>query len=153
MFPGTSPGHSGHRTSRRENGDTMDLSPLGAEWVALQQDHERYEASALVVKLVAVVLATLGIALSWPPVAALLPLPVLWLQEGILRTSQSRLGVRLLRIESGGSEAFRLHTEWQADRPGVGGLSSEYVRNALRPTVAFPYAILLVVALGVVSTR
>lgn len=131
----------------------MDVSPLGAEWVALQQDHERYEASALLVKLVAVVLSTLGIALSWPALAAILPLPVLWLQEGILRTSQSRLGARLLRIESGTSDAFRLHIEWQAGRPGVVALVAEYVRNALRPTVAFPYAALLVVMVVNASTH
>jgi len=131
----------------------MDLSPLGPEWVALQQDHERYEASALLVKLAAVVLATLGIALAWPALAAILPLPVLWLQEGILRTSQSRLGARLLRIESGLSDPYRLHSEWQAGRPGVVGLLIEYVRNALRPTVAFPYVVLLVVTAVEVSTR
>jgi hypothetical protein len=131
----------------------MDSSPLGAEWVALQQDHERYEASALLVKLVAVVLATLGIALAWPALAAILPLPVLWLQEGILRTSQSRLGARLLRIESGLSDPYRLHAEWQSGRPGVVGLLVEYVRNALRPTVAFPYVVLLVVTAVDVSTR
>jgi hypothetical protein len=145
--------HSGERGARQERGITMDISPLGAEWVALQRDHERYEAAALAVKLVAVILATLGIAFSWPTVATLLPLPVLWLQEGILRTSQSRLGARLLRIESGRSEAFRLHTEWQADRPGVAGLLAEYFRNAVRPTVAFPYAVVLVVTVIVVSAR
>ncbi len=131
----------------------MDVSPLSAEWIALQQDHERYEASALLVKLVAVVLATLGIALSWPALATILPLPVLWLQEGILRTSQSRLGARLLRIESGATDACRLHSEWQAMRPGAVGLLTEYVRNALRPTVAFPYAVLLVVLVIVAGTR
>jgi len=131
----------------------MDNSPVGSEWVALQQDHEQYEALALLVKLVAIVLATMGLAMSWPPVAAILPLPVLWLQEGILRTSQSRLGARLLRIESGGSEAFRLHSEWQAGRPAVIGLLGEYLRNALRPTVAFPYSILLFATVLVVSAR
>lgn len=131
----------------------MDISPLGSEWVALQQDHERYEALALLVKLVAVVLATVGLALSWPAAAAILPLPVLWLQEGILRTSQSRLGARLLRVESGSGEAFRLHSEWQADRPGTIGLLGEYTRNALRPTVAFPYAVLLIATVAVVSAR
>lgn len=131
----------------------MSASPQATEWVTLQQDHERYESSALLVKLVAVVLATLGLALSWPALALILPLPVLWLQEGILRTSQSRLGARLLRIESGAPDAFRLHTEWQAGRPGAIGLLAEYVGNSLRPTVAFPYAVLLVVIVLAVSTR
>ena len=131
----------------------MSASPHGTEWVTLQQDHERYEASALVIKLAAVVLATLGIALSWPALALLLPLPVLWLQEGILRTSQARLGARLLRIESGGSDAFRLHSEWQASRPGISGLLAEYIGHSLRPTVAFPYVVLLGIAIVHVSTR
>ncbi len=131
----------------------MSASPDGTEWIALQQDHERYEASALLIKLVAVVLATLGIALSWPALALILPLPILWLQEGILRTSQARLGARLLRIESGGSDAFRLHTEWQASRPGIAGLLAEYLGHSLRPTVAFPYVVLLVVSIVNVSAR
>lgn len=131
----------------------MSASPDGTEWVTLQQDHERYEASALVIKLVAVVLSTIGIALSWPVLALILPLPTLWLQEGILRTSQARLGARLLRIESGRSDAFRLHSEWQAGRPGIPGLLAEYIGHALRPTVAFPYAVLLSVIVVAVSTR
>jgi len=105
------------------------------------------------VKLVAVVLATLGIALSWPALAAILPLPVLWLQEGILRTSQARLAARLLQIESGASDPWRLHTEWQAGRSGVVGLLTEYVGNSLRPTVAFPYVVLLAIDVIFVSTR
>ena len=137
----------------QETSIAMDIAPVDSEWVALQHDHERYEALALIVKLFAVALVTMSLALSWNAVAAILPLPVLWLQEGILRTSQARLGARLLRIESGGSEAFRLHSEWQADRPGVIGLLGEYIRNSLRPTVAFPYAILLVITVWIVSAR
>lgn len=131
----------------------MRASPAETEWIALQHDHERYETSALLIKLVAVVLATFGISAAWPPLAMIVPVPILWLQEGILRTSQARLGARLLRIESGGSDAFRLHTEWQASRPGIAGLLAEYFGNALRPTVAFPYVVLLVLAGLVVSTR
>lgn len=131
----------------------MSASPDGTEWVTLQQDHERYEASALLIKLVAVVLAALGIALAWPGLALILPLPILWLQEGILRTSQARLGARLLRIEAGGSDAFRLHSEWQASRPGTSGLLAEYIGHSLRPTVAFPYVVLLVVTIVNVGAR
>jgi hypothetical protein len=36
-----------------------------------------------------------------------------------------------------------LHSEWLASRSGVPGLLREYAVSALRPTVAFPYAVLL----------
>ena len=39
--------------------------------------------------------------------------------------------------------AFTLHTRWQAQRRGVLGLVREYLSSAMRPTVAFPYLVLL----------
>lgn len=133
---------------------------LTQEWVCLQNNHERYEHSALIVKLAAVALFATGIC--WPhdsvlrPSFSLLALGVvecvLWLQESILRTNQARLGERLLRVEAlqrstddnpmTANAALQLHTEWLADRAGVIGLLGEYVRHAIRPTVAFPYALL-----------
>ncbi len=136
---------------------------LTQEWVTLQDNHERYEHGALIVKLAAIVLFAVGAA--WPHGTVLAPhvffgilcfvVCVLWLQEAILRTSQARLGERLLRIEAlvrsesdnnlAGTGALQLHSEWQAMRPGSFGLLREYARNALRPTVAFPYIVLAVV--------
>jgi len=114
------------------------------EWATLQNNIEGYERLALLIKL----LATLGavqcvlFGMPWLAIAAVL---VLWLQEGIFRTSQARLGERILRLESAGEVApHQLHSEWQASRPGTVGLVVEYIRNALRPTVAFPYPLLLV---------
>jgi hypothetical protein len=69
--------------------------------------------------------------------------------EAMLRTVQGRLGQRLLKVETliadGASEyaACQLHTEWQATRPGAVGLLMEYATSALKPTVAFPHALLL----------
>jgi len=42
-----------------------------------------------------------------------------------------------------------LHTDWQARRPGTAGLIKEYLAQSLRPTVAFPYPVLLVILLAV----
>lgn len=129
---------------------------LTGEWATLQDNHEQYERNALLIKLVAVVAFTAGI--FWPQgitgnLLLCVVQGVLWLQEGILRTSQARLGERLLRIEAlargaadgqpTASPALQLHSEWLATRPGTAGLVGEYLRNALRPTVAFPYALLL----------
>lgn len=122
--------------------------PLGLEWTTLQNNHEHYEHGALALKVVTVVFAFALLAVNLPALIVALGVAVLWLQEGIYRTSQSRLGQRLLVLEGliRGTESavpFQLHTQWQAVRPGVGGLLREYLGNALRPTVAYPYVVLL----------
>lgn len=139
-----------------------DTSALGREWVTLQNNFEQYEKGGLLIKLLAVVLCAAGFALALHEVLLGTLLLVLWLQEGIYRTSQARLGVRILRIEhklknveAMEGAGFQLHSEWQAGRPGTFGLLAEYGANALRPTVAFPYAVLLlmIVLLVVLAGR
>jgi hypothetical protein len=90
------------------------------------------------------------IALSLDAAIVLVLMAILWLQEAISRTSQSRLGERILRIEQllrdhaqDVAPACHLHSEWLAARPGFAGLLAEYGKNMLRPTVAFPYAALM----------
>ncbi len=131
------------------------LTPLVQEWTLLQENHERYEHGSLLIKLVAVLLCGLGLALGWHAALVVVLLPLLWLQEGIYRTSQSRLGARIIGVEAhirqggaDGREACQLHTNWQAGRAGVLGLLAEYAGNAARPTVAFPYFVLLLIVAG-----
>ena len=122
-------------------------------WLALQAQFERYEHGALGLKLAAVALCTLSLvtasfggALPHGLTAALLA--VLWVQEGIYRTYQARLGQHLLRVEQEGADAaFTLHSAWQKNRPGTLGLLAEYAVSALRPTVAFPYPLLGLISL------
>lgn len=132
----------------------MDMNEqLAQEWTTLQNNHESHERSALLIKLVAVVL----FAGAW--LAALDPLMVcalmllLWFQESILKTWQSRLAARLLGIEAiikrgpqSDDRPYQLHSQWLAHRPGLAGLLIEYGHSAIRPTVAFPYAALLLLA-------
>lgn len=115
----------------------------------LQPLYERYEFGALTIKLTAVVLMFTGVVVELHAAWLLLLIAVLWLQEGIFKTFQARLGARLLVIEQGieagaADAAFALHRPWQARRPGMFGLVREYLASALRPTVAFPYLVLLV---------
>ena len=124
-------------------------SPLHTEWATLQQDHEHHERCAVGIKIAAVAL-TAGAALFGFPFELAAPLTVIvWVIEAMLRTVQGRLGQRLLKVETliadGASEyaACQLHTEWQATRPGAVGLLMEYATSALKPTVAFPHALLL----------
>lgn len=128
---------------------------LAHEWAVLQHNHEQHERNSLLIKLagVALLAASPALALSVPASVALLL--VLWLQEAILRTFQARLGERILRIEQllreGAAQSAapcQLHSEWLASRPGLAGLLGEYGKNMLRPTVAFPYAVLVLICLG-----
>ena len=132
-------------------------SALQQEWRILQDNHERYEGASLWIKLVAVVLVGAGVAvgLEWWFLGLLVL--VLWLQEGILKTCQARLGERLLQLEGLMHQdapppglAFRLYTDWLARRGSTMGLLGEYAASAARPTVAFPYAVLLLVLLVLV---
>ncbi|WP_211197859.1 hypothetical protein [Permianibacter fluminis] len=126
---------------------------LSSEWSLLQQHFYRYEQQALLIKLLAVVLTALAVLqlADW----RLLPLlAILWLQEAMLRTWQARLADRSLKLEqalraSGDAlPAWQLHSDWLASRPGQLALLRDYLGNALRPTVAFPYVVLVLFLLG-----
>lgn len=122
---------------------------LGQEWQTLQNNHERYETGALLIKLVCLGLCIAGLAAhldkAWIGVAVVL----CWVEEGIFKTYQSRLADRLLRVEALLRQAalagrpMQLYSEWTASRPGGLALVREYALSACRPTVAFPYAPML----------
>jgi len=126
-------------------------SALGQEWRTLQNNYEQYEKSALLIKLTAIVLCAAGLSLALYELLTGTVILLLWVQEAIFRTYQSRLGARILRVESLIKQsaqiegvAFQLHSDWSCARPGAVGLLVEYAASALKPTVAFPYAILLI---------
>jgi hypothetical protein len=126
---------------------------LSQEWTTLQNNYEQAERSALLVKLAAVTLYVGGYALGVPYELIGGTALLLWIQESLCRTSQARLGERIVRVEAlvknaaPAASACQLHTEWLASRQGSVGLLAEYASHALRPTVAFPYAVLVAAAL------
>ena len=132
----------------------MDIrQQLAQEWSILQDNHEAHERSALLLKLAAVGLFALAAAGAIGLIVLCSLLLVLWLQEAVLKTWQSRLAARLASVEAlfqraaqEGDVAFQLHAPWLLRRTGVAGLLAEYLRSAMRPTVAFPYAALLALA-------
>ncbi len=129
----------------------METKPHAAaaqEWSVLQKLHERYEFGALTIKLTAVVLFFAGIVIELHGTWLVLLIAVLWLQEGIFKTYQARLGRRLLALEQGMASdepmrVFALHSDWLAQRKGIVGQLREYLGSTVRPTVAFPYLVLL----------
>jgi hypothetical protein len=134
---------------------TSTLPALQQEWITLQNNYERYEKLALLIKLAgfACFIAALAWSLYLP--LTLLALLGLWLQEAIYRTFQARLGARIIKVEAAlrldsDIEAFQLHSEWQAGRKGTAGMLAEYASHALRPTIAFPYVLLVLAQLAMV---
>jgi len=129
----------------------MEASALEREWMVLQGNIEQHERNALVVKLVAVFLFTAAVLFSLAGELTAWLIAILWIQEAMLRTFQARIGTRILRIEEmlrgAAGQAMQLHTDWIANRRGLAGMVFEYAASAIRPTVAFPYAVLLLVDL------
>jgi len=122
---------------------------LAREWQTLQNCHEDYERSALLIKLVSLALWLGGLAFGVAEVWIALLVALCWLQEGIYKTFQARIGVRLLRIERfikddpRQAHAMQLHSEWLSTRKTGSALIVEYVASAFKPTVMFPYVVIL----------
>lgn len=130
------------------------LDALGLEWATLQNNVERYETGALALKWSAMLLAVLGLGLNFPLSLISAVILLIWLQEAVYRTFQARLGRRIVRVETLVRQAcgpakdavappFQLHSEWLESRSSGLGLIREYLASALRPTVAYPYALVL----------
>ena len=137
----------------------MRESGLATEWSLLQNQYDSYEKYSLLIKLFGVGVVTVAhIAEALGCLVGLL-LMVLWLQDGIWKTFQSRIEVRLLELEgaleiaqqhklenaSTEEPAYQFNSRYLQQRPSTVGLLREYGSQALRPTVAFPYAVLLVI--------
>jgi len=124
------------------------------EWVIFHDNIEKYERLSLVIKLVSVLISVFSIAFvanGWIVVAVIL---VLWLQDGIWKTFQKRLEARIVVIERALKNesdedimAFQLYSQWEDKRQGVTGLAKEYLLNSIKPTVAYPYAFLVLLML------
>ena len=119
------------------------------EWLSLQNQYEHYERGSLLIKLLCVLLFAVALVLRLNLIVAALFVWIFWLQEGIFRTYQARLGERILQVEAALADAqpttlaFQLHTAWLKNRRSGFALLMEYAKNAARPTVAFPYIVLL----------
>ncbi|WP_416305096.1 hypothetical protein [Neptunicella sp. SCSIO 80796] len=123
---------------------------LSDEWRCLQQQFEDYEKYSLWIKLVNI-LITLYLLVNPQPIAICL-VGVLYVQDAIVKTMQSRMGERLIDIERAIEQhstepAYQLHRQWLAKRGGISALLMEYFRHCLKPTVIFPHLLLLAVLL------
>lgn len=136
---------------------------LQQEWCLLQNQYDSYEKMALVVKLSHLVLVSLVLSWHAPTLTLVFFSGLFWLTDAIWKTFQFRIEDRLLKLENAlrptdlvvedtaendplsesqitnDTQPFQFNSEFLITRPSTLGLILNYVKNALRPTVALPH--------------
>ncbi len=130
----------------------MEPKEFKTEWCLLQNQFDSYEKHSLYIKLLSVIVLLMAEMSDVFGIFVVLLLMVLWLQDGIWKTFQSRIETRLLQIEKYISEdseqsVFQFNSEFYKVRSGGLSIISEYIRQSVRPTVAFPYLVLILILL------
>lgn len=129
-----------------------------SEWCLLQNQFESYEKHSLYVKLVSILVLLVAEISGVSAVLTFVILVVLWLQDSIWKTFQSRLEPRLFQIEKYFREdadgiEFQFNSEYQKVSNKGLALIREYTRQAVRPTIAFPHVVLILILLGCYVVR
>ena len=131
----------------------MEKKKYEAEWCLLQNQFESYEKHPLYIKLSSILMLFLSEIFSVSMTSTFLILLVLWLQDAIWKTFQSRIEPRLLKIEKNirekteGNE-FQFNKEYQLVETSSLSKILEYAKQAIRPTVAFPHIVLMIILVG-----
>jgi hypothetical protein len=136
-----------------------------SEWCLLQNQSDAYEKHALYIKLLSIGITAAAILMDRTGLTIAWILAILWCQDAIWKTYQSRISERILKVEkilndiSARQEQERqsmppcqLNTDWLEQRSGFTGLILEYLSHAIRPTIAFPY-VLLIGVLGIIKIQ
>ncbi len=130
----------------------METKEFKIEWCLLQNQFDSYEKHSLYIKLLSVIVLVTAEISNVISIFIVLVLVVLRLQDVIWKTFQSRIEPRLLQIEKYISEkseesAFQFNSEYHRGRLSGTSLINEYVRQSIRPTVAFPHVVLILILL------
>ncbi len=134
----------------------MKTSDLATEWSLLQNQFDSYEKLSLLIKLASIGLFTASLLTEKLTIFIAMVLLVLWIQDAIWKTFQARIDHRLLQIEpyllddqrpdNQEGKAFQFNSLYLKNRLGGVGLVVEYGRQAIRPTIAFPHVVLLLMS-------
>lgn len=130
----------------------MEINEFKTEWCLLQNQYDSYEKHSLYIKLLSVLVILAAEIADVISILIILVLVVLWLQDAIWKTFQSRIEPRLLQIEKYISEkseesVFQFNSEYHRGRLSGTSLINEYARQSIRPTVAFPHIVLILILL------
>ena len=122
-----------------------------AEWLLIQQSHDKQEQQALWLKVVTI-LVWLWLLKSGAAIELQLGvIGLFWLHEAILKTFQQRAANRLLQLEQAILQAQDIgcqwHSQWQYQRQNPLQLILGYAKQAAKPTVAVTYLALIAASL------
>ena len=128
------------------------------EWTTLQNQFDSYEKFSLLIKLLNISLCSLLLFYWQAGLWAVLVSGILWLQDAIWKTFQDRINQRLLTIEEALKQSLtneqteevlpmQFNQSWTLSRPSVNGLLNEYLAQGLKPTVAYPHLVLIILSL------
>lgn len=128
----------------------MNEFDIKSEWTLLQNQFDSYEKHSLYIKLCSVLVLLFSEIYNVASIGLMLLLLVLWLQDSIWKTYQSRIESRLFTVEKSISNklvegAFQFNSDFQKNRSGSFALIKEYLQQSLRPTVAFPHVVILMI--------
>jgi hypothetical protein len=135
------------------------MSALQQEWLTLQTQFDSYEKCSLGIKLFSVLLCCFLVFSIENHLAAIIFISILWLQDSIWKTFQSRIAQRLETIElaikaqleeaqlSDSQLGMQFNNAWLTSRLTGLSLLTEYLKQAIKPTVAYPHVILFIVAI------
>tara|TARA_R110000868_G_scaffold384781_1_gene652405 strand:- start:333 stop:767 length:435 start_codon:yes stop_codon:yes gene_type:complete len=127
------------------------------EWTTLQNQFDSYEKFSLLIKLLNISLCSLLLFYWQAELWTVLVCAILWMQDAIWKTFQERINQRLLTIEEALKQAltnnesedvlpFQFNQSWVLNRPATSSLVHEYISQALKPTVAYPHVLLLLLS-------
>ena len=132
----------------------MQASDGAIEWSLLQNQFDSYEKYSLLIKLVSVIVLSGSIFFDRAGIIIVGILASLWLQDAIWKTFQSRIEVRLLKLErfladeqavaASNEKPYQFNSDYLQHRGSGKDLIKEYLHQAIKPTVAFLHIALLV---------
>lgn len=133
----------------------LQLPTLQNEWITLQTQFDSYEKCSLAIKLFSVFACCILVFTLNADIWSLPIVAILWLQDGIWKTFQNRIGQRLEVVEQAihdnamstsnhvSQVGMQFNLAWKKSRPGAINLVGEYIKQSLKPTVAYPHVILM----------
>ncbi|MGF1703127.1 hypothetical protein L4D09_22820 [Photobacterium makurazakiensis] len=134
---------------------TIEKQGLENEWLLLQSQFDGYEKYSLLIKLLSITLLCSFYLFSDVTLFTVTILLILWMQDAIWKTFQSRIEPRLLGLEQSikndiidenSEPPYQFNSQYYQSRPSQFGLIKEYISQSLRPTIAFPHIVLFTLA-------